>query len=81
MKKLIVSDILNIMEDEEEVNCNFTAYGVHYASSWNDGMRTVADCKDRMNYNCIHALVTGIRHVETFDHEHQMVQINASLTK
>lgn len=81
MKKLTVKDILAVMDDKQEVNCHFTAYGITYANSWDDGLKTVAECKDGMNYDCINALVTGIRHTETFDHQHQMVQINATLTK
>lgn len=77
----MVADILDMMDESLEVNCAFTAYGVQYASSWNDGMRTVADCKDRLNYDCIHARVTGICQNETGDGEHRFIQINASLTK
>lgn len=60
MKKLVVKDILNLIEDEEKVACNFYAYGVFYASSMDDGMQTVADCKDNLNYDCINARVTSL---------------------
>ena len=59
-KKLVVSDILNAMEDNQKVICSFTAYGVGYANSWRDGMRTVSDCKDRLRYDCTNAVVTGV---------------------
>lgn len=79
--KLKVKDILSVMQGEQKVNCHFTAYGITYADSWNDGMRTVAECLDQLNYDCSNALVTGITLGETFDQEHRFIEINATLTK
>ena len=79
MKKLKVQDILNVMSKDQEVECSFTAYGVSYASSWNDGMRTVQDCLDGLRYDCLNALVTGIRLNRTVDNEHHFVQINGEI--
>lgn len=60
-KKILVSDILNIMDDTDKVCVILYAYGVYYGDTQRDGMITVKDCKDEMNYDCIHALVTRIR--------------------
>ena len=59
-KQLTVSDILNVMGDSQPVVCSFTAYGVPYADSYTDGMRTAKDCKEQLRYDCLNALVTGI---------------------
>lgn len=60
-KQFVVSDILNIMEESDKVCVILYAYGVYYGNTMNDGMNTVAECKDQMNYDCINALVTRIR--------------------
>lgn len=60
MKKMKVSDVLSLMDDDTPVACEFYAYGVFYASSYYDGMRTAKDCRDRLNYDCINARVTNI---------------------
>ena len=60
-KQILVQDILNIMDDSDNVCVMLYAYGVYYGDTQRDGMNTVAECKDQMNYDCIHALVTRIR--------------------
>lgn len=60
-KKILVSDILNIMDDTDKVCVMLYAYGVYYGDTQRDGMDTVKDCKDQMNHHCINALVTRIR--------------------
>lgn len=60
-KKLLVKDVLNIMDDSDPVNCIFYAYGVYYAQSLDDHLKTVADCKDGLRYDCANALVHRIR--------------------
>lgn len=61
-KKYLVKDILNLFtDDSHEVCCMLYAYGVYYADTIKDGMKTVKDCKENMNYDCINAMVTGIR--------------------
>jgi len=59
-KKLLVKDILDIMDSDQVVNCVFYAYGVYYASSLDDGMQTPADCKKGLRYDCLNALVKKI---------------------
>lgn len=66
-KKILVSDILDLLDDGTKINCSFTAYGVSYADSWNDGMRTVADCKDRLRHECLNAHLTGVGYSVTSD--------------
>lgn len=65
-KKILVKDVLNLMMDEQEVICHLYAYGCFYGSTQNDGMKTVADCKEQMNNHCINALVTRIRTEDEF---------------
>lgn len=60
-KQILISDILNLMSDNHEVVCLLYAYGIYYADTQRDGMKTVAECKDQMNYDCLHALVTRIK--------------------
>lgn len=82
MKKLKVKDVLSLIREDEKVNCNFTAYGIYYASSWNDGMRTAKDCLEGMNYNCLNAIVTGnLSIIQTIDMTQNMIQINAELVQ
>lgn len=59
-KKILVKDILATMEDDEKVVITFFAYGIWYANSWNDNMRTVRDCKENLRYDCIVAQVGRI---------------------
>lgn len=59
-KKLLVKDVLNIIDDKQVVNCVFYAYGVYYASSFDDGMKTTADCKEGLRYDCLNAKVLKI---------------------
>lgn len=60
MKKMKVKDVLSLMDDDTPVSCQLYAYGIFYASSYDDGMRTAADCRDRMNYDCLNARATNI---------------------
>jgi hypothetical protein len=69
-KQILVQDILNIMNDSDKVCVILYAYGMYYGDTQRDGMDTVNDCKDQMNYDCIHALVTRIR---TDDHREGVV--------
>lgn len=59
-KKLLVKDILDIIDDSQVVNCVFYAYGVYYASSYDDGMKTPAECKSGLRRDCLNALVQKI---------------------
>ena len=58
---MTVKQLINKMDDTERVIVLLTAYGVHYADSYADGMRTAKDVKDRMNYDCINAKVTSVK--------------------
>ena len=49
-----------MMDDTDKVCVMLYAYGVYYGDTHRDGMHTVSECKDQMNYDCIHALVTRI---------------------
>lgn len=69
-KQILVQDILNIMNDSDKVCVMLYAYGVYYGDTKRDGMNTVAECKDQMNYDCIHALVTRIR----TENDHVVIQ-------
>lgn len=60
-KKILVQDILNMMDDSDKVCVILYAYGIYYGDTERDGMNTVTDCKSQMNYDCIHALVTRIK--------------------
>jgi len=74
-KPILVSDILDIMNETDKVCVMLYAYGVYYGDTQRDGMQTVKDCKDEMNYDCIHALVTRIRtNDERDDHAHVVIQ-------
>lgn len=75
-KKLLVSDILNIMDDADKVCVILYAYGVYYGDTERDDMHTVAECKDQMNYDCKNALVTRIR---TDQHLNDHVVIQAEI--
>lgn len=66
-KEVVISDILNVMDEDQLVVCTFSAYGVGYADSWTDGMRTVKECKDRLRYDCLNSIVTGVRYTMTSD--------------
>lgn len=59
-KKIKVKDVLNLMTDVDAVTVILYAYGVYYANTEDDGMFTVSDCKEQMNYTCINATVTNI---------------------
>lgn len=59
-KKLLVKDILDTIIDDTNVDCRFYAYGIFYASSMADGMKTAKECKEGMNYDCLHAVVSSI---------------------
>jgi len=60
-KKILVKDILDLMEGTEEIMIQFSAYGVGYANSTRDGMETVADCKALLRYDCLNAKVLSVR--------------------
>lgn len=69
-KQILVSDILDMMNETDKVCVILYAYGVYYGDTQRDGMQTVAECKDQMNYDCIHALVTRIR----TENDHVVIQ-------
>ncbi len=58
---MTVKQLIKTMDDTEQVIVLLTAYGVHYADSYKDGMRTAKDVKDKMNYDCINAKVTSVK--------------------
>ena len=58
---MTVKQLVKTMDDEENVVVLITAYGVHYADSYADGMRTAKDIKEKMNYTCINAKVTSVK--------------------
>lgn len=60
-KQILVSDILNLMNDADKVCVILYAYGIYYGDTHRDEMFTVEQCKAEMNHNCINALVTRIR--------------------
>ena len=60
-KKLTVKRVLETLPKKDEIVVAIYAYGMSYANTWTDGMRTVEECLDRMNYDCINAGVTYIR--------------------
>lgn len=55
-----VKEQLKLIEKDQKVNCVFYAYGIFYASSWDDGMVTAGDCLDGLNYTCMNAKVLKI---------------------
>lgn len=55
-----VKEQLKLIEKDQKVNCVFYAYGIFYASSWDDGMVTAEDCLDRLNYTCMNSKVSKI---------------------
>jgi len=59
-KKITVKDVLELLNKDTKVCVMLTAYGVAYGNTYKDGMRTAADCLDKMNYNCINARVFEI---------------------
>lgn len=69
-KQILVSDILDMMNETDKVCVMLYAYGVYYGDTVRDGMHTVAECKDQMNYDCIHALTTRIR----TENDHVVIQ-------
>ena len=58
--QILVKQILELMEESTPVAVILYAYGVYYGDTNNDGMETVKDCKEQMNYDCINAMVTRI---------------------
>ena len=59
-KVMVVKDVLEMMDQKDNVNCILYAYGIPYGSTDRDGMKTVEDCLNNMNYDCLHAQVTRI---------------------
>ena len=57
VRKILVEDILNLMQDDEKVVVHIFAYGIHATDTYSDGMRTAKDCRERMNRQCLRALV------------------------
>lgn len=69
-KKIIrVEDILNLMYDDDKVYVSFYAYGMSYAQSWNDGFKTVKECKENFRFDCKRAVVGRIEEAHSFDGE------------
>ena len=64
-KKITVNDVLDLMDDNHEIVCMFTAYGVYCGDTQRDGMKTVEDCKKSMNITCKTAMVIDIHYDET----------------
>lgn len=60
-KKILVKDILNLMEGTDEVNVQLYAYGVFYGQSSADGLNTVEQVKEKMIYDGLNARVGRIR--------------------
>lgn len=60
-KKILVKDVLGLIEPNTKVCACFNAYGVNTgANSANEGMKTAADCLAQLNYDCLNALVFRI---------------------
>ena len=59
-KKIVVSDILDVMNDSDKVAVVFWSYGMYYSDTERDGMETVGDCKEEMNFDCLNAIVRRI---------------------
>lgn len=72
-KKILVKDLLELMHENKEIVIHFYAYGIHHANTYMEGMRTVLDCKDRLNYDCMNARVGNI------DFTSEYLLVNAEL--
>ena len=79
-KKIMVEDILNLMQDDEKVVVHIFAYGIHAADTYRDGMRTAKDCRENMNYDCLRAQVGRISRDSIIDDpSNQFVSIAAEV--
>ena len=57
-----VKQLLNVMDNLEPVNVVLYAYGLEYASTWRDGMRTVEEVKNNLIYDGMNANVVRLSH-------------------
>jgi len=60
-KKILVKDILNLIDGNEEVNVQLFAYGIISSQSSTNGMKTVNDIREKMMYGGLNARVDIIR--------------------
>ena len=59
-KNISVQDVLELMKKDDTVIVRIYAYGIPAANTWADGMETVEDCLEKMNYDCLRARVGRI---------------------
>lgn len=76
-KKILVKDILNLLNDEQEACVVLYAYGMHYGSTHRDGMKTVAEIKEKLMYDGMNALVCRID--DDFNDKTKMLMIRAEI--
>lgn len=60
-KKLTVKRVLETLPKDDKISVQLYAYGITFANTWTDGMKTVGECLDRMNSDCLNAGVVYIR--------------------
>ena len=59
-KKFTVRDALELMDKEQKVDVDVYAYGIHYASTLDDGIETAEKCLEKVRYDILQAKVTKI---------------------
>ena len=60
-KVLTVKTVLESLPPEDNVMVAYYAYGIQYADSWSEGMRTVADVLEQTRYDCLNAKVVKLK--------------------
>lgn len=61
-RKMKLDTLLEKIPDEQEVVVDVYAYGISYANTLRDGMRTAADVRERCRYDILQA---GVYDVQT----------------
>lgn len=59
-----VRNLLKLVRDDDYCNVVLYAYGIYYAETFVDGMRTVADIKEKLRYDGMQAKVFRICSME-----------------
>ena len=61
MRKQTVKQALKGMAPDQEVIVDVYAYGISYACTLRDGMRTAAECLERVRYDILAAKVLEVK--------------------
>lgn len=59
-KRLTVKDVLTAIDDDTKVMVTVYAYGIFYARTYEDGIFTAAECRERLRSDIMLGTVTSI---------------------